>query len=442
MYLVFEIAVTPTTKSAIGDHRRNCNTTKMLVAAQAAAASFMVSPPLCHPPVKCLGGYVANDFAAAQINSLELDASLDNSGKGSSGAAAIRAAAAAGVAAYDVLLRQEDNDPAGADANAASELRVATRMLFCKVPRRHGSAALMLLPPPLGSPLVQQLCRTALGTAIAQKISTDGLKRGSLSPSGSAAAFAVAAVAFSCSFRSGLTLLAFYKSGSALTKVGAKVKAKVEEGYAAEGQRGSRQVLACSLIAVVCALLRRVLVGIDGPLRLSTPAEVACLGNRLTLAFVAFFAACAGDTWASEVGVLSRSAPRLITRPWVVAAPGTNGGVSGLGSLASAAGGVFIGLCHGLIAWPVCARDILALVWVGLLGGVGGSLFDSVLGATVQATYFDATRGMIVKRPAPTAERVAGLPLLSNEMVNFVSTAAVAMGAALAPQLLLGWLVA
>jgi hypothetical protein len=51
---------------------------------------------------------------------------------------------------------------------------------------------------------------------------------------------------------------------------------------------------------------------------------------------------------------------------------------------------------------------------------------------------------MIVKRPAaaPTAERVAGLPLLSNEMVNFVSTAAVAMGAALAPQLLLGWLVA
>ena len=163
------------------------------------------------------------------------------------------------------------------------------------------------------------------------------------------------------------------------------MKAKVEEGYAAEGQRGSRQVLACSLIAVVCALLRRVLVGIDGPLRLSTPAEVACLGNRLTLAFVAFFAACAGDTWASEVGVLSRSAPRLITRPWVVAAPGTNGGVSGLGTLASAAGGVFIGLCHGLIAWPVCARDILALVWVGLLGGVGGSLFDSVLGATVQA---------------------------------------------------------
>jgi len=35
---------------------------------------------------------------------------------------------------------------------------------------------------------------------------------------------------------------------------------------------------------------------------------------------------------------------------------------------------------------------------------------------------------------------VAGLPLLSNEMVNFVSTAAAAVAAASAPRLLLGWL--
>ena len=38
------------------------------------------------------------------------------------------------------------------------------------------------------------------------------------------------------------------------------------------------------------------------------------------------------------------------------------------------------------------------------------------------------------------ARRVAGLPLLSNEMVNFVSTAAAAVAAASAPRLLLGWL--
>ena len=48
---------------------------------------------------------------------------------------------------------------------------------------------------------------------------------------------------------------------------------------------------------------------------------------------------------------------------------------------------------------------------------------------------------MIVKQPSEVTTRVSGLPLLSNEMVNFVSTAAVAASAALAPRQLLAWLV-
>lgn len=289
-----------------------------------------------------------------------------------------------------------------------------------------------------------QAVRTTLGTAIAYKVASGGLKRGSLSRDGSIAAFAVAALAFSSSFRSGMTLLAFYKTGSALTKVGARVKTTIEEGYAAEGQRGARQVLACSLFAVVLALARRCLVGVDSPLDFQ---ELACLGNRLTLAFVGFFAACAGDTWASELGVLSVAPPRLITQPWKPAPPGTNGGVSALGTLASAAGGVAMGLCHAMLLLPVSRREVMALAYVGALGGLGGSLLDSLLGATVQATYYDEARGMIVKQRSEeleggttTTRLVSGVPCLSNEMVNFVSTAAVAAGAALAPRQLLAWL--
>ena len=78
-------------------------------------------------------------------------------------------------------------------------------------------------------PLVQQLGRTTLGTAVAYKVAKGGHKRGSLNRDGAVAAFTVAALAFSCSFRSGITLLCFYKTGSMLTKYGAAVKQKLED---------------------------------------------------------------------------------------------------------------------------------------------------------------------------------------------------------------------
>jgi len=286
-------------------------------------------------------------------------------------------------------------------------------------------------------PLVQQLGRTTLGTAIAYKIATGGHKRGSLNRDGAIAAFAVAALAFSCSFWSGITLLCFYKTSSMLTKYGASIKQKLEDDYAAEGQRGAGQVLACSAIAVASAIMRRVLVGTDGPLLLR-PDELACLGNRFTLAFVAFFACCAGDTYASELGILSKLPPRMVTKPWKVAQPGTNGGVSVLGTFVSAAGGVLMGLCHTAFLLPPSLREVVALMYVGIVAGVGGSLLDSLLGATVQASYYDEERKRVVRRPtATTTTHVSGLPILSNEIVNFVSTALVAIAAYAAPRQLL-----
>ena len=225
------------------------------------------------------------------------------------------------------------------------------------------------------------------------------------------------------------------------------------------GGRGAKQVLACSLVAVLCAMARRLWVGPDSALDVTTMTMTGAaagggsgggginsLGNRLTLAYVAFFACCAGDTWASEIGILSPWSPRLITRPWKRVPPGTNGGMSFLGTVASAVGGTLMGLVHSLGRYSSMTETIV-LCTVGFLAGLGGSLLDSWLGATLQATYYDFDRNMIVPRKmkssssssddnnddTTTQQQVGGwkFAFLSNEAVNVVSSTLTALLAAL-----------
>mmetsp|Transcript_22137 Transcript_22137/g.46707 ORF Transcript_22137/g.46707 Transcript_22137/m.46707 type:complete len:397 (-) Transcript_22137:168-1358(-) len=297
------------------------------------------------------------------------------------------------------------------------------------------------------------IIRTFVGIVLAQRISNSGLKKRSLSKSGALSAFAVASLSLATSWRNGVTLLAFYWTSSKLTRVGSKIKGKLEEGATEGGNRGASQVFACSLIAVICACIRRIVVGCDGPL-----GSGSLLGDQLTLAYTAFFACCAGDTWASELGVLSKSLPRLIIKPWKEVPPGTNGGISLVGLAASAAGGILMGLFHGLfvpggiasllplfggssmlsaISFAQFQREVLVLTFVGFMGGFGGSLLDSLLGATIQATYYDNEAKKIAKREGPTTTKVGGWGFLSNEMVNVVSTAISALVAGLVARPLL-----
>jgi uncharacterized protein (TIGR00297 family) len=71
--------------------------------------------------------------------------------------------------------------------------------------------------------------------------------------------------------------------------------------------------------------------------------------------FVAALAAANADTWATELGVLSRKEPRLLTTGQKVE-KGTSGAVSGYGILAAVAGAAAIGLL-ALVVWPAYARD-------------------------------------------------------------------------------------
>ncbi len=124
------------------------------------------------------------------------------------------------------------------------------------------------------------------------------------------------------------------------------------------------------------------------------------------------YACCCADTWASELGILSRSRPRLITTGRPVP-PGTNGGVTAQGLACSAAGGAFVGAAFGAAgalgcasgaplrggslcpaghpvmgagSWLTGPAGVATLTAVGVACGLFGSLLDSVLGATLQYT--------------------------------------------------------
>lgn len=126
---------------------------------------------------------------------------------------------------------------------------------------------------------------------------------------------------------------------------------------------------------------------------------------------IANYAATLADTLSSELGILSRSTPRLITT--LRETPrGTNGGVTLYGVGVGAAGGGVIGVVAAALL-PACegAWGLSDKVWfVGFVGlvGMAGSLLDSLLGALFQQSVVDVRTRKIVE--APNGAKVLVVP--------------------------------
>ena len=180
------------------------------------------------------------------------------------------------------------------------------------------------------------------------------------------------------------------------------------------------QVLANSLVASVLIVLHTYLLYKDSGSSSSVDGGGKCLplgGNSLALmaGIVANYAAVAADTFGSELGILSKSKPRLITN-FKTVPPGTNGGVSGTGLVAGVFGAFTIAVTSVLLL-PFCARSpgpvgrVLMgnelrgwgwedkIVWVLVVTGWGalGNVVDSFLGAVFQASVVDKRTGKIVE---------------------------------------------
>ncbi|KAG5726079.1 Transmembrane protein 19 [Termitomyces sp. T112] len=282
-----------------------------------------------------------------------------------------------------------------------------------------------------------------LAVSIASLLSVHGLRRRSLSPSGAATAFAVGFLTFAGALRVfGVALIVFYLIGSRATKYGKERKRRLEEGYVEAGYRSGWQVLSNSAWAVIAVTLWNAMhapqsvqafalqfmgLHLDGPA--FAPREWCAVqsGSReFVFAVLGHFGCCLGDTLASELGILSTKKPRLVTTGQEVP-PGTNGGMTTWGTACSACGGAIIGLVMALdLLWEngACGVEIVVqMVIYGSFAGGFGSLVDSLLGATVQKTRYNAERGLILQDGSPTEGRVInGLDLLTNNQVNLLSS--------------------
>ncbi|KAF8545219.1 DUF92 domain protein [Trichophaea hybrida] len=192
-----------------------------------------------------------------------------------------------------------------------------------------------------------------------------------------------------------LLLIAFYTLGTAATKFKYDVKARLticsSGAPGGEGARSGTQVFANSLVASVLTMVHAWHMKKDGE---------KCFGTDvLVVGIIANYAAVTADTLSSELGILSRSGPRMITT-FRRCAPGTNGGVSITGLVAGAGGSAVIGLISALLL-PFCdGWSLVGKVWfVVFITGVGlfGSVLDSLLGAVWQETVVDVRTRKVVE---------------------------------------------
>jgi len=236
----------------------------------------------------------------------------------------------------------------------------------------------------------------------------------------------------------------FFVGSTILSRYKKKMKEQYQFIHSKHDRRDFVQVFANGGIGAVWAVLYLVL---QHPMFL-----VGCIAS---------YAAANADTWASEIGILSKTSPRSIVTGKPLEA-GMSGGVTRLGFNISFVGAGVIALLFfaGLTLYDIFSIEVfpgilalssvktavvsaIATVIIAFAGFLG-SITDSFLGATIQAQYRDEKTGNITERAkqyetTPDSlitgkekgknaaskkvknHHIRGFRWMSNDTVNFIS---------------------
>lgn len=229
-----------------------------------------------------------------------------------------------------------------------------------------------------------------------------GYKQRLLTSSGGiAAALVGSAVALGYSWRGFIVLGVFFFTSSFWSKYKHSKKIKVEQKHEKGSQRDWLQVVANGGIAAFASLM----FYFDQ--------------NQLwVLAFAIAIASANSDTWASEIGTLSKERPFFL-RTLKRSEKGTSGAVSLLGTNASLLGAMLIAIVVFLL-FEISFQQLMFIFLFGFLGNV----YDTLLGAYLQVSYIcpicqsETEKKMHCDSPT---KKIRGLAFLNNDAVNLLS---------------------
>lgn len=214
-------------------------------------------------------------------------------------------------------------------------------------------------------------------------------------------------------------LLTFFITSTFWSKWKKRKKSHLDHIYEKTGERDAGQVFANGGIGMLLCMANAI-----------WPSSI-----WLWL-FIGVMATVNADTWATEIGSLSKRLPRSLLNGKQVAA-GTSGAISLLGTIASVAGALTIGFAAAclMVLQDLLATDpagggvgwitLLILIVAAAIGGTAGALFDSLLGATVQAGYQCRTCGVSTERLShcgAATNHIRGFAWLNNDRVNLLAS--------------------
>jgi uncharacterized protein (TIGR00297 family) len=128
----------------------------------------------------------------------------------------------------------------------------------------------------------------------------------------------------------------------------------------------------------------------------------------LTIASISALATSSADTWGTEAGLFPKQKKTISITRFTEVQPGTDGGVSLFGTLASLVGSALIG---GFFAFFFSEKDVYLFLIITFSGFIG-SLIDSILGDRFQST----------KGSHHDHSKFKSNIQMSNNMVNWFST--------------------